>query len=176
MTKTDDVLAAIDTAVRDWSVGPDAVRTRPDRHSSSQGGAWMAPTGTPEPEPGESLPHQWQPITYVAVAEPPRLHVDPEAAQRFFSGVGEALNAVAEAARPLVEARARFIVELGNVLRPVVEAQARAFTALANDPFVKQLVYLHTPEGRAEADALQRAELHRIKTSYRRRARRRTRR
>lgn len=48
MSSTDDILSAIDSAVRDYTVGPDAMRSVPDGSDSPQGNGYTSGSGSLE--------------------------------------------------------------------------------------------------------------------------------
>ncbi|MEU6768550.1 hypothetical protein ABZ916_39330 [Streptomyces sp. NPDC046853] len=61
MTSTDDILAQIDHALYDVTVGPDAMRSRPAPDAGPQ--VWIAPAGTDPADEG------WEPIGHLVDIE-----------------------------------------------------------------------------------------------------------
>ncbi|MEV4287376.1 hypothetical protein AB0K40_17870 [Nonomuraea bangladeshensis] len=65
-------------------------------------------------------------------AEPPKPLIDPEAARQAFARLGEQMQALAEAFRPVVE-------HIGRNLAAVTEA----FAAIVNTPDMQELAHAH---------------------------------
>lgn len=142
MTSTDSILAQIDNALGDWTVGPDAMRVRPapEPRPAARATVWMAPVGTPWDAEG------WEEIGHItdlemtldeATLDPAAISPQPAVA---WDEVAEYIRRAqlerARHAQAVVEA---FVQVLTTAVAPAVERAASSMSDAAE-------AFRHLPE------------------------------